>query len=164
MMTKFILASFFGLFSLVSLASGSEELGMPEDTVNFFTQAQGRYQILIAADHVPKEDNKYGYVSLEGDEGLIALPYCHKTGNVCDPGFRSFPLSETQIYKKTLEPGDDVFTLIRTENETTYRYTWEIRNEIVHFLDSQYTLANGESFPLEFIMERAPEPHKPVQP
>lgn len=163
-MTKSILILAFSFLHLVTFALDSEDLGTLEDTSSFFSEIQGRYQILIAADQVPKEDNKWGYVSVEEEEGLMVLPYCHKTGNVCDPGFRSFPLEETVLYKKVFEPGYEKYTLLLTESDKTYRYTWEVRNRIVHFLDTQYTLVSGEVFPLEFIMEKAPEPPQPVQP
>jgi hypothetical protein len=69
------------------------------------------------------------------------------------------------VYKRTVEPKNFIFTLIKKEDGATLKYTWEERNKIIHFLDPQYALVSGELFPLEYIMEKAPQyPPIPVQP
>jgi hypothetical protein len=134
----------------------ADEVEIP--ALEFFNHFKAEYQILIAGSEVPKEDNKFGSVTIEGNEGLMVFPYCHKTGGVCDPGFRSFPLDSTRVFRTKHEDNDFVYTLETLEKgtESPRRYQWEYRNQVVHFLDEKYTLASGEAFPLEFIMEKAP--------
>jgi len=150
-------------FSISSM--GADNIEIP--AIEFFNTFKAEYQILIAANEVPKEDNKFGSVSIEGNEGLMVFPYCHKTGGVCDPGFRSFPLDSTRIYRQKYDDNDFVYTLETLEKGATTprQYKWEYRNKVVHFLDEKYTLASGEAFPLEFIMEKAPSTYPfPVDP
>ena len=135
---------------------GAEEVEIP--ALEFFNNFKAEYQILIAGSEVPKDDNKFGSVSVEGNEGLMVFPYCHKGGGVCDPGFRSFPLESTRVFRKKYEENHFVYTVETLEKGTgsPRRYQWEYRNLVVHFLDENYTLVSGEAFPLEFIIEKAP--------
>jgi len=153
------------ILSFSSFGLTEENLGDKIAAAEFFEKIQGEYQILIAGIQVPKEDNKKGYVLLDSGELSMIFPYCHKDGGVCDPGFRDFSSENTEVYKNQVETHNTIFTLIKTEGEKTLRYTWETRNNIVHFLDPQYTLVSGEAYPLEFILEKLPEPPpKPVEP
>jgi len=142
-----------------------EDLGSEMPVSEFFNTFQGDYQIIIAGTQVPKEDNKFGSVSIEGSEGLLVFPYCHESGGVCDPGFRSFPLDSTRVYRLKKEENDVLYTLEILEKGTPRYFRWEHRNKIVHFLDEKYTLVSGEVLPLEFIIEKAPViPPIPVAP
>ena len=155
----FLFVCFLALSPL--FAQNSAELGIPLPPSAFFSEFQGDYQILLSGDHVPKEDNNLGSVLIEGNEGLMIFPYCHQTGGVCDPGFRSFPLDSTQVYKKEVDTDYQVYTFLVPENGKTRQFVWEQRNKVSHFKDLEYTLISGEVFPLEFIAEIAPaQPHR----
>ncbi|NBX83340.1 hypothetical protein EBQ90_09675 [bacterium] len=67
---------------LLTFLSLSLQAAETMDPLQFFEKVRGNYVILIAGSQVPKEDNKLGYVTVESEEGLIVLPYCHKTGGV----------------------------------------------------------------------------------
>jgi len=146
---------------LLTFLSLSLQAAETMDPLQFFEKVRGNYVILIAGTQVPKEDNKLGYVTVESEEGLIVLPYCHKTGGVCDPGFRSFPTHQTEIIVESYEPNDTQYTLTVTDADGSRKYVWEERNGVIHFLDESYTLASGEAFPLEFIMEKK-QPVPPI--
>lgn len=143
--------------SFSTLTEGTQETSStPVLFAEFFDQFKGNYRILLAGTEVPKEENKYGSVSLEETEGLLVFPYCHKNSGVCDPGFRSFFAETAKISKKEISPDHVVYTLESFEKEKPRQYTWEFRNKTVHFLDPEYTLVNGESYPLEFVAEKIP--------
>jgi len=133
-----------------------EELGPEASFQEFFDRFKGNYQIVSAGGAVPKEENKYGTVSVEEAEGLLVFPYCHKDSGVCDPGFRSFYPDSSRFFKKEISPDHIVFTLETLEKEKPRRYTWEWRNKIIYFLDKEYLLVSGEPYPLEFIAEKIP--------
>ncbi|MFM8270111.1 MAG: hypothetical protein ACKN9V_07980 [Pseudomonadota bacterium] len=152
MMKRLFLIILGLIFSLSPISADAVEI----PTSEFFKTFQSEYQILVAGGQVPKEDNKFGSVLIEGGEGLFVFPYCHKTGGVCDPGFRSFPLESTRVYLDNQGENHAIYTLETLEDGNLRRYRWESRNLVIHFLDEQYTLPSGEAFPLEFIIEKAP--------
>jgi hypothetical protein len=49
----------------------ADEVEIP--ALEFFNHFKAEYQILIAGSEVPKEDNKFGSVTIEGNEGLMVL-------------------------------------------------------------------------------------------
>lgn len=144
------------LFLLV----GFQALGQPfhadnkVDPLSFFQAIEGDYKIISSGLNDPKGGTEVGYVTIEENEGLIVLPYCHVEGGVCDPGFRAFPLSNTQIKKKKTESGSSVFTLETVEFGQVRRFLWEDRGGIAYFFDPDYALVSGEKYPLEFVIER----------
>jgi len=139
---------------ILILAISQFSLAAAIDPTTFFQSIQGDYRILSSGLNAPKGGTEQGYVALEETEGLIVMPYCHVEGGVCDPGFRSFPLNQTQIQEEKTELGSQRFALKTIENGSPREFFWEIKEGEIHFFDPDYTLVSGDKFPLEFVIER----------
>lgn len=138
-----------------SEAEGSNA-GITISAAEFFESIKGAYTVEFAGGHAVKPEIKNASAEIEDGEAILTFPFCPPKMNegdpeVCDPGYRYFPLDTTVVSQLTAQDGHPLYSLIVADDPTTlHHYTWEFHDSEIVFIDTQYALLSGDIMQLEF--------------
>lgn len=92
----------------------------------------GEYSILKAGDEVPKQGIDSGAIEIEEGNAEFIFPYCPKASDLCESGYRKFPISETTLDRVTVSDGSTTYVFSKDGR----KYEWiEYRSGRIVFRD-----------------------------
>lgn len=117
----------------------------------FIEKFKGQYKVSSANGHKPSPEAEIAAVEYDAEtkECILTFPLCLPNG--CDPGYLFFDCGSTPVYQTHLSDQHENFMILQGLPGQQKRYSWDIQNGNLVFVNYQYVLPSNESIVLEHI-------------